>query len=448
MKEYRNKEMETMPDRDMKEIQMRLLKKQLTFAFQNSPLWKKKIEQGGIKFQDIDKITYEAFSNIPFTTKQEIRESQEKAPPFGEHLCAPARKIIRVQSSAGTTGKPVYQAFTRHDVANVNEMQARGFVACGIKPGDRIINMYALSMFSGGIPICASFEAYGLMNIPVGAEAGAERLLRLAKDLEARVLLGTPSYANYLAEKCPEILGIPAFKLGIEIIKVGGEPGGEDPAFRKKLEMAWGTEKIYDSGSMSDAYPNTFSNCYKRVGKHQLTPDFALIEFIDPDSGKRIEIEDGAEGEYLITHLDREACPLVRYRSGDRIKISTSPCECGRTGMRISYLGRTDDMLIVRGMNVYPQAVRSVICDFLPDTTGEMRIILDRPGHQVTPPVNIAVEYSEKLDREKKPILKEKLEEAIRSKLHFRSNIELVPPKSIERSVMKTKLVVIKNPIE
>src|SRR5690606_10730936 len=153
----------------------------------------------------------------------------------------------------------------------------------------------------------------------------------------------------------------------------------EQPAFQKQMETAWGTPHVYDWASSSDAHPNIFGHCQHREGKHHLTPDFALVELIDPETGELIEMVDGAQGEYIFTHLDRRACPLLRYRTGDIIRIRTSPCQCGRTGFRMDIVGRADDMLIVRGVNVFPSALQSVIGTFMPDVGGPIQVVLPQP---------------------------------------------------------------------
>lgn len=308
-----------------------------------------------------------------------------------------------------------------------------------------MINGFSLSLFNAGIPFCAAIEHLGAVDIPVGAEAKTERMLRVAKDLGATVLVSTPSYAEYLAERCPEILGTKASDLGIKIVCGGGEAGFEVPATREKLEEAWGTKNIYDIASTSDAHPNMFANCSVRNGKHYMTPDLVLVELIEPESGRVVELNDGAEGEYVITHLDREACPLLRYRTGDKVRIQTVPCQCGRTSFRMFILGRTDEMLIIKGMNVYPSAIKSVVSEFIPETTGHLRIVLDEPGPQVKAPLNLLVEHGPDLSPDKKSELGKKLEEEIKAKLNFQAKVEMVPPETLERSAMKTKLVIIRG---
>jgi phenylacetate-CoA ligase len=288
----------------------------------------------------------------------------------------------------------------------------------------------------------------GAAIVPVGAEADSARLLNILKDLRPDTLILTPSYAEYLPGRCRQVLGVEAPDLGIKIIGCFAEPGAEDPVIRARLEKAWGAT-VYDGGGSSDAAPILFANCRERRGKHFLAADFGIVELIDPATQKSVDLQEGAEGEWVFTHLTREACPLVRFRAGDRIKVFTQACSCGRTGFRMLYLGRIDEMLLIRGVNVFPSAIKSVIEEFAPLTTGEIKILLDHPGPKVDPPLNIRVEYGSEVVNSKLDELRSQIEAALRLKLNFRASVEMVPPDSIPRfsgGMGKTKLVEILKP--
>lgn len=440
-REYWSPEIETMPAEAMRRFQEQQLKKQIQYLTTHSIFYRRKFKEAGLQPADIK--TLEDLAKLPFTTKQELRESQAEAPPFGVHLAAPLETVRLVQSTAGTSGKPVFQALTKNDLQSRYDVYSRAFWGWGIRPGDKVVHALALSMFGGGIAVCNSVMNTEVAVIPAGAEMSSDRLLHMMKDLRPQVLIITASYAEYLPGRCRPSLGMDAAGLGIKIIGCFAEPGGEDPVIRSRLEKAWGAV-VYDGGGSSDAGPVLFANCRNRQGKHFLAPDFGIVELIDPETLLPVEIEEGAEGEWVVTHLTREACPLLRFRVGDRIKVFTQPCDCGRTGFRMLYMGRIDEMLLVRGMNVFPSAVKSVVSEFVPRTTGEIRIILDHPGPKVEPPVKIKVEHGLGVGAMDLPELRGQIEGALHLKLHFRAQVELVPENSLPRftgGMGKAKLV-------
>jgi phenylacetate-CoA ligase len=438
---YWNAAIETMPVDAMREFQLRKLKHQVDYLYRNSELYKAKFDEAGFKPGDLR--TIEDLAKIPFTTKQELRVGQDAHPPFGSHQAAPSDRIVRMTSTAGTTGKPVFQGYTKSDIAQRNESICRGLWAFGVRPGDRVINGFALSMFNAGVPFCTGIEFLGAVDVPAGAERKAEGVLKIARDVNATVFVGTPSFAAYLAEKAPEVLGIEAKDLGLRVICGGGESGFELPSFQREMERVWGTRHVYDWASTSDAHPNVFTHCMHRNGKHHMTPDLALVQLIDPATGAIKEISEGAEGEYIFTHLDRQACPLLRYRTGDILRVFTAPCACGRIGFRMDIIGRSDDMLIVRGLNLFPAAIQSLVGEFMPATTGKMQIVLRAPGPKVDPPLHVRVECNEGIEPSKSGSTRDAIEKRIRGDLNVTSAIELVPFGTFERTSTKTRLVII-----
>ena len=254
----------------------------------------------------------------------------------------------------------------------------------------------------------------------------------------------TPSYANYLAEHCREHFNMEPRELGLKIMSVGGEPGGGLPEVRRKIEQEWGCQVLEAMGN-ADMAPVLFSECPEGNGMHFIAPDFVICELIDPETGQVIPMEDGAEGELVYTAIDRECCPLVRFRTRDLIKVWTEPCACGLKTFRIRCVGRSDDMLIVRGVNVFPSAVKDVISSFDPYTTGAIRILLKQKPPLVHPPLPIQVEYQGDLSESQLAELKQKIEETLRSKLIFSADVQLVPKGTLPRFEMKAKLVHIES---
>lgn len=438
-----NPAMETLPPDQARALQERKLVAQLRYLQENSTFYQQKFAAAGFDPRDFKSLG--DIDALPLTTKRELRENQEEQPPFGKHLAAPKDKVVRITTTAGTTGRPVIQGYTRNDVMRRNESVSRVLWSFGVRPGDIVLNGFALSMFNAGIPFCTAVEHLGAIDVPVGAERRAEGLLKVARDVGADVLIATPSFISYLGERCPEILGIPASELGVRVICGGGEPGFELPAVRSDMQRVWGTEHIYDLASTSDAHPNSFANCRMRDGKHHITPDLVLVQLIDPNTGRRVEIEDQAVGEYIFTHLDREACPLLRYRTNDIVRITTQPCECGRPTFRMDIIGRSDDMLIVRGMNVFPSAIQSIVSDFMPRSSGKLQIVLDRPGPSVAPPLRVRVEAGRGVTEGASDELGRAIEKKIRANLSVTTAIEILPYGAFERTATKTRLVVVED---
>jgi len=434
---------ETMAPEALRALQLGKLGRQVRYLAQSSALYRAKFADVGFAPDDLRSI--DDLAALPFTTKADLRTSQDAAPPFGLHQAAPMDRIVRTTATSGTSGKPVYQGYTRNDVLRRSESVARGFWSAGLRPGHRIVNGFALSMFSAGLPFCVGLEQLGAVSIPAGAERRAEGVLKIIRDMKADALTLTPSFASYLVEKAPEVLGMEAKDLGIRIIVGGGESGFEIPSFRREMEERWGTPCVYDWASASDAHPNVFAHCVHRTGKHHLTADLVLVQLIDPATGALKPIEDGAEGEYIFTHLDREACPLLRYRTGDVLRTYTTPCECGRTGFRMDIIGRSDDMLIVRGINLYPTAVVAIVGTFMPRVTGKAQVVLPAAGPKVEPPLRVRVECGEGIEPATSGDLAKSIEAAIRADLSVTARVELVAYGQFPRTEAKTKLISIES---
>jgi len=431
-----------MPLEQLKEFQWVKMQKQLQYLFDCSPFYQRKFDSCGLEPGDLK--GFDDFSKIPFTTKQEVRDSQAEKPPFGLHLATSINNVVRIHTTSGTTGTPVVLPLTRHDLEGWNECAARLFWAAGIRPKDIFMNALAMSLFTAGLSGCTPLENLGVAVIPAGAEAGTEKLLRLIQYIKPTVMSCTPSFAEYLAEVAPKILDAKAKDLGVKRMIVGGEPGAGIPNVRKKIEDMWGA-KLFDWAGIGDLCIYIWGCCDQQEGLHHMAQDNIYYEMINPDTGELIELEENGEyeGELVYTHMDREAGPLLRFRSRDNVKVNTCPCPCGRTSYRIHYKGRTDDMLIVKGINVFPSAIKDVVSEFIPETTGNVRVIVskDAPLPRVTPPLVIKVEHGNEITEDGKAGLKKKMEREIQKRLTFRSEVEIVPPDSLEKFIMKAKLI-------
>lgn len=424
-------EIERAPDDEIARLQLDRLAAQLAYLSERSPFYRRKLAEAGAEPGDIRSL--EDLARLPFTVKSELRDSLAAAPPFGEHLAADPAEVIQMQASSGTTGAPSYVALTEPDAESWHEMTARCLFACGIRPGDRVLHAFAMAKgFVGGIPMLQGLQYMGALDVPIGADGGADRLLRAAADLRPRCILGAPNFVAHLAEKCEEITGIPAPDLGVERVIVGGEPGGGIPAVRAHIESLWGATCCELLGG-TDLAVTYWAECDRQQGMHMVARDHILTELLDPDTEQVIPFETGARGELIYTALTRQASPLLRFRSGDHVEVLGTSCACGRTGPRIRCVGRTDDMLIVRGVNVFPSAIRSIVTGLQPRTTGVMRVLADFEGHSTQSPLKVYVERGPGLAPESDPDLKATVERRLRDALAFRAEVIVTPADFFEK---------------
>lgn len=433
--EYFNPEMETMSPGGLHKLQEDKALAQLKYVWERSPFYQRKFREHGIGKGDIKSL--DDFAKLPFTEKDELRKSQEECPPLGLHCAAPYEDVIRIHSSSGTTGVPTFVGITRHDHNVWTEITARSLFAKGIRKTDTVIQAAGLTFFVGGLPVKDAIEHIGAAFVPIGTGA-SDRVVTTTRRLSATVLHCTPSYALYLAEYVKKKHGMNPDQLGYRKLVVGAEPGGGVPAVRKQLEDDYKCPVTEGLGN-SDAAPIIFGECDQQQGMHFCAQEYIYCELIDPDSGQPIKMTDGAQGELVYTLIDRKCCPVVRFRTRDRVTVFTSPCQCGRTSFRVRCIGRTDDMLIVLGVNVFPSAIKDVIASLRPRTTGDMLVLLDAPGPKVEPPLRIQAEYARGVDD--LPGLKRELEGVLRDKLLFRADVELVTEGTLPRFDMKAKLV-------
>ena len=379
-----NEKIETLSRDEIRNLQLERLKRQVTYNYENSPFYRGKFETVGAKPEDIR--GFEDFAKIPLMTKDEHRKAQEESleeygNPYALLACAPKEKIVRINSTSGTTGIPTLYTLTQHDVDVVNEMHARKYWRAGIRPGDVMIQALSLSMFTGGLPLSQGIQHMGACVVPVGIEGGTKRVLDFMKLTLPVAIIATPSFGQYMIEKTFELTGKEAKDLGLKWFFCAGEPGGGNPEVRKMLAQGFGAN-VFDHTGGGHAFhgiscnepPEQFS------GMHFVSEDHCLLELIDPKTKESIAIEDGAIGEMVFTFLDWEGGPFMRYALGDLLRIYAQPCQCGMPGIRFKIIGRADDMLIIKGVNVYPEAIRTAILKFRPDVTGIFRILLEKQG--------------------------------------------------------------------
>ena len=300
---------------------------------------------------------------------------------------------------------PSYIPLTEGDLDNWVTGSARSYAASGVAAGQGMVSTYNAGPFAAGAAL-AAFDRIGLRHIPVGT-GNTERLMRAVELLRPEVAVLTPSYAAYLVEWAGE-RDVDLRGSSVERVLVAGEPGGGEPAFRASLEEGWGA-RVTEAMGIGDIGVSLWGECEEQDGMHLGARGFVHAEVIDPESGAALDMADGATGELVLTHLRHRAAPLLRFRTRDHVEVRTSPCECGRTAPRVRCTGRTDDMLIVRGVNVFPSAVREVVGAFAPEVSGHILLKPRAEGVKQEPPLPVSVELAR--DREADPALAEAIRE-------------------------------------
>jgi phenylacetate-CoA ligase len=409
-------------------------REQIAYLHERSDFYREKLVSAG--FPDPASVgELDDIGRLPLTEKDEIRVSQSLAPPFGRHLAADPARLVRVYSTSGTTGDPCYMPVTAADLAMWVEISSRSYYGGGLRPGMRVVSTYNAGPFVAGAALDA-LTSLGVCHIPIGT-GNTERLVRALQLIRPEALLCTPSYAAYLSEHLLE-RGISANQLGLRRICVAGEPGGGEAQLRDRLQTAYDA-KLCEAMGIGDVSISLWGECDAQAGMHFNGGDYVHVELIDPETGAPVTPTDGATGELVYTALRREAVPVLRFRSRDHVVCHVSPCRCGRTTLRVRCIGRTDDLVIVRGVNVFPSAIRSVVAGFAPRVTGALKVRPTRRGVRQEPPLPVQVELAAGESGGEE--LAHAIEQAVRATLIATVRVALVPYGSIPRSEYKTKLL-------
>ncbi|HET7420934.1 MAG TPA: hypothetical protein VFL27_11185 [Candidatus Dormibacteraeota bacterium] len=375
-------------------------------------------------------------SQLPFTTKDELKQALDEEPPFGSNLCVSPDQVKRVYQTSGTTGSPSVLALTRNDMETWTTMGTRTYYATGIHEHSSVLTTFGAGPFVAGHTHFVLLRI-GARSVPV-APGDTERVLfGLASGL-ADTLLSTASFAQYLANRLETSERGEGWKKLTHVV-TGGEPGGGIPAIRDHIQRVLGVT-VTEVMGIGDVAPSLFGECPHQSGMHFCGGGHVWVELVDPDSREPVEIETGAEGELVYTALTREAMPVVRFLGGDIARIEGTTCDCGRTTFRQRVLGRRDDMFIVRGVNIYPSAILSIVGEFRPRVTGRARVVRTGPETSIEPPIPVEVEVTER--HESDPALIKDLEDAIHARLLFRSRVTLVPEADFGEAGYKTRLSV------
>ncbi|VBB47589.1 Coenzyme F390 synthetase [uncultured Desulfatiglans sp.] len=437
MGDYWNQRFETMPWADVHQYWLEKFNLLLDYVKSNSPFYRKHLAEtkAVASFDDL--------TAVPVMTKSEIREAQlagDADNPLGTIQVARTEDIVQVISSSGTTGRPVYYGITRKDLESWRESLAAFTYTANIRKSDVAAHVVGTPIFAGGEPYFEGMRHIGATVVWAGGLA-TERLFETLRNLHCTAILGTTSFDLYLAENCRKYLGVDAKDLGVRKILGGGEPGlGEEP-IRDRIKELWGADSVREIMGLADIMPGMWAECEEEKGMHFTAQPHVMVELTDPETGKHLPWEPGVCGEPVYTTITREATPIIRYASHDFIRVEALECSCGRTSPRMRCIGRVDDMLIYKAMNVFPSAIRDVVVTSFKDVlTGYLQVVKDSAAQvRFDKPIPVDIEVLPSV--EDKARLKKDIENKVREILVVKIEANLVPPETIQRTVYKTPLV-------
>ena len=436
------REVETASIDDTRRLAAAAWERQYRRLREASPFYARKFQEAGAgsSFVGLDDL-----SRLPFTTKTELRQALDEDPPFGTNACVSPDQIKRVYQTSGTTGSPSVLALTRGDMETWTVMGTRTYYATGIHEHSSVLTTFGAGPFVAGHTHFVLLRI-GARSVPV-APGDTERVIFGLRAGLADTLLSTASFAQYLANRLDqnptdahsEGRWGAGREANLTHIVTGGEPGGGIPAIRDHIQKAMGVT-VTEVMGIGDIAPSLFGECTHQQGMHFCGMGHIWPELVDPETREPVAIETGAVGELAYTSLTREAMPVVRFLGGDIVRIEGTSCECDRTSFRMRVIGRRDDMFIVRGVNVYPTAILAVVGEFRPRVTGRARVVREASETTIVPPVPVEVEVP--AGHESDTSLATQIEEAIHSRLLFRSRVALISEPSFGDSGYKTKLTV------
>lgn len=430
--EYYDPQIEAMPREKLEKLQLERLKWQVQRCYEGSEFYRERFDRIGLSPDDIKSL--DDIVKIPPVTKEQLREEQLSHPPFGRYAVAPKGDWRELHPSTGTTGVPVNTIWTQKDVESITEWTARTLWNFGVRPGDIIQNSFSYGLWVAGMSSHYGAERIGCFVLPIGA-AMTERQIDYFLNPGSTVLLSTPSYALYLAERMKQ-RGISPGQIPMRLGCFGGEVGAEVPSTRKKIENGLGID-AYDYYGLAEIGPTCASECREKTGIHWVE-DHILVETVNKDTGQRSA--PGEVGVLVLTHLTKEGTPMLRYWTNDYAKLDFAECSCGRIHVRAvgGILGRADDMIIYKGENFYPVQVEKVVRSFSELGT-EYRIVLSTQERTGADLVTVVVEYIHKKTNTGE--FKDRVKQALREELAVTPEVELVEPDTIERTQFKAKRI-------
>ncbi|KIX15911.1 phenylacetate--CoA ligase family protein [Dethiosulfatarculus sandiegensis] len=429
MKAYWNQEMETMPEEELKALQLAKLQETVEWVYDRVPFYRKAMEDRGVRPGDIKSLADIAL--LPFTVKTDLRDNY----PFG--LCAvPKDQVVQIHASSGTTGKPVTGPYTEQDLANWAECMARNLWAAGIRPGDVVQNAYGYGLFTGGLGLHQGARRISAAVVPASSGM-TERQITLMKDFGTKALFCTPSYALTIAEKARE-LGVDLRNLPLSVGVFGAEPWSEEMKREIESRMGLVAHEVYGLTEMGG--PGVAFSCSGNISGLHINEDHYIAEVVDPLTLEPLPL--GEVGELVFTSIQRRAMPLLRYRTRDITRLVRKKCSCGRTFLVMEkVLGRDDDMMIISGVNVFPSQVESILLD-IKEVEPQYVIIIKKQGHLDR--LHVDVEASKSVYEkgpEKVAMVEKDISSKIKGIIGISVSVRLVPPKTLMRSEGKAQRV-------
>ncbi len=424
-----NEKIETMSREDMRALQLEKLKETVTRVYNRVPFYKKRFDEIGLKPEDIK--TLEDIRRIPFTNKSDLRDNY----PYGL-FGVPMSEIVRIHASSGTTGKPTVVGYTKKDLDMWSECIARLITMAGGTKDDITQISFGYGLFTGAFGLHQGMEKVGAAVIPISA-GNTEKQLMIMQDFKPTILISTPSYALYMSEVAQE-MGITKDDISLRIGMFGAE--GHTEEMRRELEERWGINATENYGLSEVMGPGVAGECLEHTGMH-INEDMFIVEIIDPETGE--VLEDGEKGEVVITPLGKEGIPLLRYRTKDVSWIMREKCPCGRTTARLHKIqGRTDDMLIIKGVNVFPSQVEGVLLG-INAISPQYQLVVRKKGYVDDLEVKVELADGSLLEDYKGlEDLKKEIQHKIHTVLGIMVKVTLLSPKSIERTTGKAKRVI------
>ena len=431
-------EVECAPPPARDELILAKLRSQVRYAWERSPFYRRKWEAAGVSPATLRSLP--DLGRFPVVTKGELRAAQAASPPFGDYLCIAPEAIARIHGTSGTTGRPTVFGVGADDWGRIGEAHARILWAIGIRPGDRVLICSFFSLYMGSWGALVGGERLGATMFPFGAGVQGQTLaaVQWAREIRPSAFYGTPSYALHFAETARRE-SIDPRGLGLRVLFFSGEPGAGIASTKRLIEEAFGGICV-DTGSMAEMTPwMSNAECPARTGMH-LWQDLVYTEVCDPETHRRVPY--GSEGTPVYTHLERTSQPMIRLVSGDRTRWTDEPCRCGRTYPRLpaGIYGRFDDMLVVRGENVYPSGIEDAL-RAVPGFGGEFRVIVSR--REAMDELLVRAEYTpEHEPADRRDALRLAMRERLRARIGIHPVIELVPQGTLPRSEFKARRVV------
>ncbi len=427
---YWEEEMETLPRVGLESIQLRRLRRLVARVYETVEPYRRKMEAAGIKPEDIR--TLADLQRLPFTYKDDLRDNY----PFGL-FTVPLEDVVRIHASSGTTGKSTVVGYTKKDIETWANLMARALTCAGAHKGDMVHNAYGYGLFTGGLGAHYGAECLGATVIPVSG-GNTKRQITIMQDFGSTVLMSTPSYALNLADTM-ETMGVDPASLSLRVGIFGAEPWSEN--MREEVEKKLNIKAVDIYGLSEVIGPGVAMECLQTRGGMHIFEDHFLPEIIDPETGAALP--PGEKGELVFTTLTKEAFPLIRYRTKDISRLFYEPCTCGRTLVRMEKVtGRTDDMLIIRGVNVFPSQVEHVLVG-IEGVEPHYQIVVEREGNLDT--MQVRVEVSEDIFSDEVRVLEnlaKRIQTEIKDLLGVTCTVKLVEPKTIQRSEGKAQRVI------